>query len=220
MDSVKQDGYLKIGNKTIDDLIDNKKVDYKMRVYLLTVRMVNGWDKETLEIPVSTYSKRLGIDKRYTRRLLKELKEENLIHRNGSLTSIPGDYATWWWGGKNLPPPGSGKKFTKGGYKVTPETVVKNYPPKHSNTPNKHPRGFYKKLSGKEIEELELDQWYRAIMYNVGKFSIFYIEGTIDDYPYNTRMSCWYKYGEAVNVRDKEAFFSHLLRNYQEDLKE
>ncbi|GAI75171.1 unnamed protein product, partial [marine sediment metagenome] len=30
----------------------------------------------------------------------------------------------------------------------------------------------------------------------------------------------WYKYGEAVNVKDKEAFFSHLLRNYQVDLEE
>lgn len=82
---------------------------------------------------------------------------------------------------------------------------------------SKEGQNFYKKLSGKEIEKLESDQWYRAIMYNVGKFSIFYIEGTISDYPYNTRMSCWYSYGEAKDIRDKEAYFSTLLRNYQEE---
>lgn len=72
----------------------------------------------------------------------------------------------------------------------------------------------YAKLSGKEINKLELDQWYKAIMFNEGKFSIFYIEGTIDDYPYDTRMSCWYLYEEAKDIRDKEAYFSTLLENY------
>jgi hypothetical protein len=214
------EGYLKIGNKTIDDLIDNKSVDNKMRAYFLTVRMVNGWNKESLQIPVSTYSNRLGIGERYAKRLLKELKKENLIHRNEGITSIPGDYIQWFWSGQNLPPPGSGQNLPKGGSKVTTETVVKkdtlNTPTLQVNTPEV----FYKKLSGKEINKLEGDQWYKAIMFNQGKFSIFYIQGTIDDFPFNTRMSCWYSYQEATNVKNKEAFFSHLLRNYQEDLKE
>jgi len=214
------EGYLKIGNKTIDDLIDNKSVDNKMRAYFLTVRMVNGWNKESLQIPVSTYSNRLGIGERYAKRLLKELKKENLIHRNEGITSIPGDYIQWFWSGQNLPPPGSGQNLPKGGSKVTTETVVKkdtlNTPTLQVNTPEV----FYKKLSGKEINKLEGDQWYKAIMFNKGKFSIFYIQGTIDDFPFNTRMSCWYSYQEATNVKNKEAFFSHLLRNYQEDLKE
>ncbi len=214
------EGYLKIGNKTIDDLIDNKSVDNKMRAYFLTVRMVNGWNKESLQIPVSTYSNRLGIGERYAKRLLKELKKENLIHRNEGITSIPGDYIQWFWSGQNLPPPGSGQNLPKGGSKVTTKTVVKkdtlNTPTLQVNTPEV----FYKKLSGKEINKLEGDQWYKAIMFNQGKFSIFYIQGTIDDFPFNTRMSCWYSYQEATNVKNKEAFFSHLLKNYQEDLKE
>ncbi len=214
------EGYLKIGNKTIDDLIDNKSVDNKMRAYFLTVRMVNGWNKESLQIPVSTYSNRLGIGERYAKRLLKELKKENLIHRNEGITSIPGDYIQWFWSGQNLPPPGSGQNLPKGGSKVTTKTVVKkdtlNTPTLQVNTPEV----FYKKLSGKEINKLEGDHWYKAIMFNQGKFSIFYIQGTIDDFPFNTRMSCWYSYQEAKNVKNKEAFFSHLLRSYQEDLKE
>lgn len=75
----------------------------------------------------------------------------------------------------------------------------------------------YRKLSGKEIDKLELDPWYRAIMYNTGKFSIFYIEGTIDDYKYKTRMSCWYSYVEAGSIRNKEAYFSKLLENCSEE---
>ncbi len=209
------EGYLKIGNKTIDNLIDNKSVSNKMRAYFLTVRMVNGWDKEYLGIPVSTYSKRLGIGTRYTKRILKELKEENLIHRNGSLTSIPGDYIQWWWGGQNLPPPGGGQILQKRWSKVTTETVVKkdtlNTPTLQVNTPEV----FYMKLSRKEIEKLESERWYRAVMWNYGKFSKEYIEKTIKDYDYNTRMSCWYLYQEASNVRNKEAYFSKLLENYQ-----
>ena len=78
---------------------------------------------------------------------------------------------------------------------------------------------FYKKLLRKEIEKLELEQWYQAVMWNYGKFSKDYIEKTIKDYDYNTRMSCWYIYEDSGNIRNKEAYFSHLLRNYQEDLK-
>ncbi len=215
-----EEGYIKIGNKTIDDLIDNKKVPCKMRAYFITVRMINGWNKESLEIPVSTYSKRLGIDERYTKRLLKQLKEEKLISRNGSLMSIPGDYIQWWGSGKNLPPPGVVRFYQKGGKKLPlkqwSNVTTLNTPTLQVNTPEV----FYKKLSGKEINKLEGDPWYKAIMFNQGKFSIFYIQGTIDDFPFNTRMSCWYSYQEATNVKNKEAFFSHLLRNYQEDLKE
>jgi len=217
MKSVKRDGYLKIGNKTIDNLINNKSVSNKMRAYFLTVRMVNGWDKETLEIPVSTYSNKLRIGKRYTKRLLKELKKENLIHRNGSLTSIPGDYIQWWWSGQNLPPPQGGHNLQKGWSKVTTETVVKkdtlNTPTLQLNTP----RGFATQLSRKEIEKLEGDIWYRAVMWNYGKFGMEYIEQTIKKYDYNTRMSCWYIYVDSGNIRNKEAYFSKILENYHEE---
>ncbi|GAI66425.1 unnamed protein product, partial [marine sediment metagenome] len=78
---------------------------------------------------------------------------------------------------------------------------------------------FYIKLSRKEIEKLESENWYQAVMWNYGKFSKEYIEKTIKDYNYNVRMSCWYIYADSGNIRDKEAFFSHLLRDYQEDLE-
>ncbi len=70
------------------------------------------------------------------------------------------------------------------------------------------------KLSRKEIEGLESENWYRAVMWNYGKFGMEYIEKTIKNYDYDTRMSCWYLYEEVKNVRDKEAYFSKLLRDY------
>jgi len=56
-------------------------------------------------------------------------------------------------------------------------------------------------------------------MWNYGKFGMEYIEKTIKDYDYDTRMSCWYIYADSGNIRNKEAFFSHLLRKYKEDLE-
>ncbi len=70
------------------------------------------------------------------------------------------------------------------------------------------------KFSRKEIEKLESENWYRAVMWNYGKFGMEYIERTIKKYDYRTRMSCWYLYEEAKNVGDKEAYFSKLLRDY------
>ncbi|GAI12995.1 unnamed protein product, partial [marine sediment metagenome] len=209
------DGYLKIGNKTIDNLIDNKSVSNKMRAYLLTVRMVNGWDKESLEIPVSTYSKKLRIGKRYTKRLLKELKEENLIHRNGSLTSIPGDYIQWWWSGQNLPPPQGGHNLPKGGSKVTTGRVVRNYHPKHSNTPNKHTRGFATQLSRKEIDKLEGMDYFRAEMINDGNFELKYIDDLIKNNSFMVLYDSWLEYTEASNIRNKPGFFISLVEKYR-----
>ncbi|GAI71666.1 unnamed protein product, partial [marine sediment metagenome] len=86
-----------------------------------------------------------------------------------------------------------------------------------TNTPRR--KDFYMELSRKEIEKLELEDWYQAVMWNYGKFSKEYIEKTIKDYNYNVRMSCWYIYADSGNIRNKEAYFSKLLENYQEDLE-
>ncbi|MBA7542302.1 hypothetical protein ES705_34623 [subsurface metagenome] len=217
MNSEKQEGYLKIGNKTIDNLIDNKAVDYKMRVYLLTVRMVNGWDKESLQIPVSTYSNRLGIDERYTKRLLKELKKENLIHRNGSLTSIPGDYIQWWGGGKNLPPPGVVKNLQKGGKKL-PLKQWSNITT--LNTPTlqvKTPGGFSIKMKKKDKEKLEGKEWLREDMLDQHLFSKSFIDDILPRYPFMTLYDCWLKLLESNGVNSPEGWYISKLRNYQEE---
>ena len=217
MNSEKQEGYLKIGNKTIDNLIDNKAVDYKMRVYLLTVRMVNGWDKESLQIPVSTYSNRLGIDERYTKRLLKELKKENLIHRNGSLTSIPGDYIQWWGSGKNLPPPGVVKILQKGGQKL-PLKQWSNITT--LNTPTlqvKTPGGFSIKMKKKDKEKLEGKEWLREDMLDQHLFSKSFIDDILPRYPFMTLYDCWLKLLESNGVNSPEGWYISKLRNYQEE---
>ena len=204
------EGYLKIGNKTIDDLIDDKTIDCKMRVYLLTVRMINGWDQESLSIPVSTYSNRLGIDKRYTKRLLKQLKKENKIHRNGSLTSIPGDYDQWWW---------SGKIFSRGGYKVTTKTVVKKDTLNTPTLQSKHTRHLATPLSRKEIDKLEGMEYFRAEMINDGGFKIKFIDDLIKKYKYSVLYDSWLEYVESKGVKNKPGFFLYLVEKYEEERK-
>ncbi|MBA7554228.1 hypothetical protein ES705_46840 [subsurface metagenome] len=88
-----------------------------------------------------------------------------------------------------------------------------------SKRANQDRGNFYMELSRKEIDGLELENWYRAVMWNYGKFGMDYIEKTIKEYDYDTRMSCWYIYADSGNIRNKEAFFSHLLRNYREEEK-
>ena len=220
MTGEKREGYLKIGNKTIDDLIDNKNVSNKMRVYLLVVRMINGWDNEVLEIPVSTFAKRLVVGERYIKRILKQLKKENLICRNGSKTIIPGDYKQWWWSGKNLPPPGGGQVIQKEWSKVTPKRVVKkdtlNTPTLQTNTPGV----LATPLSKKEIGKLEGLKWFRAEMIYDGGFSIEFIDKLERESSFTTLMNCWYIYEEANNIRNKEGFFYSQVKKWEEEHKE
>lgn len=146
----------------------------------------------------------------------KRLIKRNIIQQNGRNTGFNLNIGQWEKVKVSLPfekvkvslPKGQGKAEKKGQGIVTLQRTTNELSPKKDS--------FYKKLSGKEIDKLELDQWYKAIMWNEGKFSIFYIQGTIDDYPFNTRMSCWYLYKDAKNVRDKEAYFSRILRNWSE----
>jgi len=217
MTTKKREGYLKIGNKTIDDLIDSKNVSNKMRVYFLVVRMINGWNNEVLEIPVSTFAKRLGVGERYVKRILKKLKEENFIRRNGSITIIPGDYEQWWWSGKNLPPPGGGQVLQKEWSKVTPKRVVKK---DTLNTPILQPNNpcvLATPLSREEVEKLEGLEWFRAAMIYIGGFEKEYVEKLIRNNDFHKLMDCWYIYIEAKNIRNKEGFFIKLLEKYHEE---
>jgi len=215
----KGDGYLKIGNKTIDNLIDNKKINNEMRAYFITVRMLNGWDNESLNIPVSTYANRLGIGLRYAKRIIKQLTEKKIIHRNGTITSIPGDYDQWWFSGKGLTPPGGGHNLPKGGSKVTTETVVKSDHPKHSNTPSKHSRHLATPLSRTEIDKLEGMEYFRAEMINDGGFKIKSIDDLIKKYKFMVLYNSWLEYVESNNVKNKPGFFLYLVEKYEEERK-
>lgn len=210
------DGYLKIGNKTIDNLIDNKKFSSKVRAYFLTVRMLNGWDNESLKIPVSTYSNRLGISERYAKEVLKALQEEGLIHRNWSLTTIPGDYAQWWWSCENIAPPGGEQFVSKGVSKKDTKRVSKkltlNTPTLQINTPSVSAAP----LSRKEIDKLEGMAYFRAEMINDGGFKIKFIDDLIEKYPFMVLYDSWLEYVESSNIKSKPGFFYSLVEKYQE----
>ena len=158
-----------------------------------------------------------GLSRSRVSYIKKRLKERNIIFENSSvmgfnlntdqweMLQVSGTFKMLQVSVPNVTDRGS-KNVTGIGTLLRTNEVTS---PKKEN--------FYKKLSGKEINKLEGDPWYKATMYNQGGFSIFFIQGTIDDFPFNNRMSCWYSYQEARNVRDKEAYFSKLLRDYREE---
>ena len=216
MTTIKGEGYLKIGNKTIDNLIDNKTIGLKTRVYLIAVRMLNGWDNESLNIPISTYANRLGIDIQYAKKLVNKLIKEKLICRNGSLTTIPGDYDQWWWSGKNLPPPRGGNILLKGGSKVTPKKGVTSYPLNTPTLQSKQTRHLATPLLRKEILKLEGMDYFRAEMINDGNFELKFIEDLIKKYRYMVLYDSWLEYEDSSKIRNKPGFFLSLVEKYNE----
>ncbi|MBA7549042.1 hypothetical protein ES705_41513 [subsurface metagenome] len=160
-----------------------------------------------------------GICETHISNTQKRLKERNIIKVNGKLKGFNLNTDEWEKVPLLVPfekVPLLVQKGTATGNKkgTATGTLI-------TNLLNKTPRreDFYMELSRKEIEGLDLENWYQAVMWNYGKFGMEYIEKTIKDYNYNTRMSCWYIYADSGNIRNKEAFFSHLLRNYQEEEK-
>lgn len=183
-------------------------------------RRTFGYGEYKVKIKGSLMADLTGIYETHISNTKKRLKERNIIQVNGKIKGFNLNTEEW----ENLPLPVT--------FKNLPVQVRKTYRCREEKltgvgnlslvTKKKKPlkKDFYIKLSRKEIEKLELENWYRAVMWNYGQFSKEYIEKTIKDYNYNVRMSCWYIYEDSGNIRNKEAFFSHLLRNYKEDLKE
>ncbi|MBA7553834.1 hypothetical protein ES705_46433 [subsurface metagenome] len=187
------------------------------RIWDYIYRKTVGWGLKFKDISTFEISKKLGLLGSTVRKAIRELIRKRRIVRNGDMKGIQTDYNLWLVG-QEIPTNEVGQKRYTGRSKKV-HLVGQKIPLLKDTLKDKKKRqeNFYKKLSGKEINKLEGDTWYKAIMYNQGGFSIFYIQGTIDDFPFNTRMSCWYSYQEAKNVRDKEAYFSHLLREYKEE---
>jgi len=158
-----------------------------------------------------------GMDPTTASKIKKRLVKRNIIHANASMIRFNLNIDQWekvkvsslFEKVKVSSPDSEGRADKKGEGIVT---LQRNYKVNISKKEN-----FYKKLSGKEIEELEKDQWYKAIMWNIGKFTKDYIERTIKDYPFQTRMNCWYTYQEARYVRSKEPYFSKLLDDFCEE---
>ena len=149
----------------------------------------------------------------------KRLVERNIIKQSGKITGFNIDTGQWEKVKVSLPFGKVKVSLQKGQGIITKRSRYHNTTKKLSKETTQRREDFYKMLSRTEIEKLESDQWYQAVMWNYGKFGMEYIEKTMKDYDYDTRMSCWYIYADSGNIRNKEAFFSHLLRNYKEDLE-
>ncbi len=217
MGSRRHKDFMMVPNKFWEALYLKPLPCNERRVFDYIYRVTLGWGIELKYISTFEISKKLELLGSTVRKIKRALIRKRRIVKNDDMIGIQKDY-TLWLVGQEIPIDVVGQERSIG--RSTGVHLVGQEIPLIKETlkdRNKRQENFYKKLSGKEINKLNLDPWYKAIMYNQGGFSIFYIQGTIDDFPYNTRMSCWYLYEEAKNVRDKEAYFSKLLRDYREE---
>ena len=206
-------------NKVMENLEGTELFPRESKFCWTLYRDTCGYGNYKVEYKRDWFAERTRILKTHVSDVKRRLKERNIIIENHKYIGFNPKFNEW----EKVPRLGLFKKVPRLGPK-SPEVGYKNGPEVGTLRTNKKEnskegRDFYMELSRKEIEKLESDQWYRAVMWNYGKFGMDYIEKTIKEYDYDTRMSCWYIYEDSGNIRNKEAFFSHLLRNYQEEEK-
>ncbi len=211
--------FYKFQNKVMEKLRETNLSPNESKYCWTLFRKTCGYGDYKAEISRSDISDFTHISETHVSDTEQRLKSRNIIIVRGKLKGFNPDISKW----EKVQLSGHFKKVQLSGLKgpAIRTKKVQLSGPSLSTKRKKTQEGqdFYKMLSRKEIEKLESDRWYRAVMWNYGRFSKEYIEKTIKDYDYNTRMSCWYIYEDSGNIRDKEAFFSHLLRKYKEDLE-
>jgi len=212
--------FMMVPNKLWEALYKIKLPCQHRRVWDYIYRQTKGWGIDFKEISTYEIATKIRVPGRCVRRIKGALFKMKMLDKKGDLIGIQEDFTLWKVG-----PGGPIKEVGPGGpiNRTQGSALVGPGGPLIKDTlkeKKKDREDFYIKLSRKEIEKLESENWYRAVMWNYGKFGMEYIEKTIKDYDYNTRMSCWYIYEESGNIRNKEAYFSKLLENYQEELSE
>ncbi|MFC1694131.1 replication protein [Candidatus Latescibacterota bacterium] len=95
-----ENGYTRIANEIIENLIQHNLTSYQTRVLLAIIRLTYGWNRKTSSISVSQLSRMTGIAQPHLSRTLKELILRNFITRSGKNTSF-NKYNNKW---KDLPP--------------------------------------------------------------------------------------------------------------------
>ena len=211
--------FMMVPNKLWEALYKKGLPRQQRQVWDYIYRQTKGWGINFKEISTYDISKELGIPGSSVRRIKRAILKMKMLVEKGDLIGIQEDFRLWEVGQK-CPTKVVGQKCPNSRTKRV-HLVGQKCPLIERQVKDKRHRreDFYMKLSRKEIEKLESDRWYRAVMWNYGKFSKEYIEKTIKDYDYNTRMSCWYIYQDSGNIRNKEAYFSKLLENYQAEEK-
>ena len=90
------DKYTKISNELIEKALCRTNFSsYQSRIVWAIFRKTYGWDKTSDWISNSQLVEMTGITKQNVSRTLKELKERNIIVREGYMTSFQKDYDQW-----------------------------------------------------------------------------------------------------------------------------
>ena len=98
-DSFKFNTYTKVPNHLIEALLDYHFNATEYKIILLIARLTCGWNREKAFISYLGLSRRLHVDLRYIKRLVKRLKSERVIiiekigYRN--LIGLNKDYKSW-----------------------------------------------------------------------------------------------------------------------------
>lgn len=180
-------------------------------------RKTFGYGKYEDRISRLQFAEMTGILEVHVSRVEKRLKKRNIIYENSKTTGFNLNIDQWEKVPLSVPfqkVPLSVQKGTAVGTKKVPLSVPTNTKTKKAT---KKGSMVYKKLSKKEIDKLEKIDWFRAIMYNTGKFPEDYIDDLIGKYKFNKLMNCWYIFIEAKNVYNNIGFFNSLLEKYQEE---
>lgn len=98
-DSFKFNTYTKVPNHLIEALLDYHLNATEYKIVLFIARMTCGWNREKALISYTSLSKRLKVDLRYIKRLVKSLKDDRVIiiekigRRN--FLGLNKDYKSW-----------------------------------------------------------------------------------------------------------------------------
>ncbi len=184
----------------------------ELEFMIVVVRLLNGFHKEKDRIPLSQFYKLTGVSKNNGSITVKKLIKRKMLYKNEGEISINRDFSQWE-GVLNL--------RTRKGLPVWIKKVLNSYDKKvlsldpSKETPKKlsKQRGeVLKKLSYKEAEKLEGKRWLRQVMWQRGNFTENFIDKIFKIYSFMQCYDTYIAYGEAHNVRDKEAWILAKLR--------
>jgi len=114
-----QDGYTRIANEIIEDLIKINLSSYQTRVLLFIFRKTYGYGKKEDWISVSQIVTNTGILKSHVSRAKSELLKRHLVTSNGNKISFQKDSSLWVELPKKVTITNTSNKVTSTGQKVT-----------------------------------------------------------------------------------------------------
>lgn len=204
-------------NRVNEKLAETKLSENDGRYCWALFRKTFGYGKYEDRISRSQFAEMTGILEVNISRSERRLKKRNIIYENGKTTGFNLDIGQWEKVSLSIPFQKVSIAIQKGIDRAEKKGIAVDTYKETTKKATKKGRMVYKKLSKKGIDKLEKIDWFRAIMYNTGRFPEDYIDDIIGKYKFNKLMNCWYIFVEAKNVYNKIGFFNSLLDKHQED---